>query len=451
MFEPAPRIAPIAPECPMPIFVPTRLPFIRRTPGPALLFAAFLAVAGLLAAPACAGEAADATRTGLASGNLEAAEGDLAGRLQTDPANDEARFGLAIVRFAKAIEDFGRHHYRYGLDPARAVPFLRMPVPENPRPERLSYETQRGALRSLLDGLAEVKETLAPIRNAEVKIALDLNKVRFNFAPGAPGSEPTGLIQIIGSLVPTAPAPPPAEPGTAPGAQPLQATEPPFDVGFDRADALWLQGYCNLLSAGLEFILAHDWRDTFERGADLFYPHLRKLDSAPQQPGFLGDPTNAADAVAMLHEIRWQPIHPERLLKVRAHLKEVVALSRQSWRVILAETDDDHEWIPAPGQQSAAMPTMKIGPEQIKTWLSALDDFEAVLDGRKLIPHWRYNQGVNFRLMLEEPRPFDAVLWLTGHAAVPYLQDGPVLTAESWRAWEQVFGGNFLVFAVYLN
>ncbi len=453
----------------MPMSVPTRPSVLCRPPrtacGPAAaLLTAFLAVVPIATVPASAGEAADATRAGLASGNLEAAERDLAGRLQSDPANDEARFGLAMIRFTRAIENFGRHHYRYELDPARAVPFLRIPVPENRHPERLSYEIQRGALRSLLDALDEVEKTLAPIQNTDVKIPLDLAQVRFSFAPGMAA---TDLITVIGSLVPGAaaprrapntlsPAPPnPPAPGETPDTQqplpPVESAEPLFPVSFDRADALWLQGYCNLLSAGLEFILAHDWRDTFERSAGLFYPHQRHFDSADQTPNIFGDPSSAADAVAMVHEIRWKPIHPERLLKVREHLKQVVALSRQSWQVILAETDDDNEWIPAPTQQNAAMPTMKITPEQVKTWLSALDDFDAVLDGRKLIPHWRFNQGINFRLMLEEPRTFDAVLWVTGHAAIPYLQDGPVLTREEWRAWESVFGGNFLVFAAYLN
>jgi len=43
------------------------------------------------------------------------------------------------------------------------------------------------------------------------------------------------------------------------------------------------------------------------------------------------------------------------------------------------------------------------------------------------------------------------VLWITGHAAAPYMEDGPVISAESWRLWQQVFEGDFLLFAVYFN
>lgn len=402
----------------------------------------FLAVMAVIAAPpAWAGESADYTRQALEAGTLDAADQELARRLQTTPADDEARFGLAMVRFVRAVESFGRHHYRYGLVPTVPLPFLRPPVPRNPDPEVLSYEAQRNAFRRFLDDLGQVGQTLAPIENKDVKIVIDLAKVRLDFAGGAAGTEPTTLVKVIANLV-------------GPAVLTTEMGDAPFEVAFDRADALWMEGYCHLLSAGLEFILAHDWQASFDRAAGLFYPKLRLPGTVPAGGGMdnlWGDAGAIADTIAMAHEIRWEPIHPERLLNVRTHLKQVVALSRRSWQHILAETDDDREWIAAPAQQNAAMPAMKIGQEQVNTWLWALTDFDAVLDGRKLIPHWRFEKGVNLRMMLEEPRTFDAVLWATGHAAVPYLQDGPMLTSEQWRAWEQVFGGNFLVFAVYLN
>jgi len=31
------------------------------------------------------------------------------------------------------------------------------------------------------------------------------------------------------------------------------------------------------------------------------------------------------------------------------------------------------------------------------------------------------------------------------------MEDGPVISAESWRLWQQVFEGDFLLFAVYFN
>ena len=414
---------------------------------PRLCLAAVLAMATIPSWSALAGEAADYTREALEKGDWKAAETDLTRRLIKDAGDDEARFGLALVQFAHAIENFGRHHHRYGLKLRQAVPFMRIPVPANSSPYVPTYEIQRAALQTLLDDLTQVEKTLGQIQGKDVKIHVDLEKVRLDFkskpdlAPGFEAQEPATLMSVVRAMNPRI-------------AQRRGAEIPavPFEVAFDRADALWLQGYCHLLSAGLEFVLAYDWRETFAKTAGLFYPRLKLPgEFAPTKQGFFGDEYAIADAIAMLHEIRWQPVEPDRLLKTREHLKQVVALSRLSWQAIFAETDDEQEWIPGPAQKSAVMPTMQITQPRVDTWLAALDEFDAVLDGRKLIPHWRFAKGINLRRVLEQPQSFDLVLWATGHGAVPYLEEGELVNSETWRTWQNVFGGNFLLFAVYLN
>ena len=44
-----------------------------------------------------------------------------------------------------------------------------------------------------------------------------------------------------------------------------------------------------------------------------------------------------------------------------------------------------------------------------------------------------------------------AQVWITGPAALPYLEDGPVSTSEDWNAMVESFGGNFGIFAVWFN
>jgi len=243
----------------------------------------------------------------------------------------------------------------------------------------------------------------------------------------------------------------------SPMAMPRRAKRPAaFEVAFDRADAIWLRGYCHLLSAGLEFVLAYDWHETFANAGGLFYPRIGAPERGSDRAGITSLPWIAGDgeiaaAVAMIHQIRWEPTEPARLAKVRDHLKRVVALSRDSWKAILSETDDDREWIPAPGQKNGVLPGMAVTQERLDTWLSALDEFDAALDGRKLVPHWGLEKGINLRRVLEEPRTFDLVLWATGHAAAPYLEDGPVISSDAWRLWQRVFQGDFLSFAAYFN
>ena len=58
---------------------------------------------------------------------------------------------------------------------------MRLPVPLNPTPEELTYEKQRETLDALLDDLAKVDATLAPMTAGETKIVIDLDAVQFDF------------------------------------------------------------------------------------------------------------------------------------------------------------------------------------------------------------------------------------------------------------------------------
>ena len=126
-------------------------------------------------------------------------------------------------------------------------------------------------------------------------------------------------------------------------------------------------------------------------------------------------------------------------------------MSRASWKSILAETDDDREWIPAPRQKHGVMTSMPVTQEQVDAWFRALDDFDAVLEGRKLIAHWRFAQGFNLKRVFLEPRDFDLVLWVTGIGAAPYLEDGEMLSSLDWEQWNRVFLGNFWGYAIWFN
>jgi hypothetical protein len=84
-------------------------------------------------------------------------------------------------------------------------------------------------------------------------------------------------------------------------------------------------------------------------------------------------------------------------------------------------------------------------------WFEALDEFDAVLDGQKLLGHWRFNRGIDLKMFFEEPRPFDLVLWVAGHGAVPFLKDGPMLTGSAWQRWNAAFAGNFLGYLFFIN
>ena len=126
-------------------------------------------------------------------------------------------------------------------------------------------------------------------------------------------------------------------------------------------------------------------------------------------------------------------------------------MSRASWKSILAETDDDREWIPGPQQKNGVITSMPVTQEEVDAWLRALDDFDAALDGTKLVPHWRFAQGFNLKRVFFEPRDFDLVLWAAGIGAAPYLEDGEVLGGSDWSELNRAFRGNFLGYAFWFN
>jgi hypothetical protein len=376
-------------------------------------------------------------------GQLAAAEAELAAR----PRDAQTVAALGMISFARAVETFGQGLYRHGLKPLRGdrIPLLRLPLPENPQAEPLSYDKLRAIYARFLADLTAAEAVLAGMPDGPVHLDLDLDAVRLDLRGDGRADPDESLGRLVARVSLVALSAPPAD-------------IPPWPVGFDRADTTWLRGYCKLLSAALEFTLAYDWHTTYDAAAHLFFAGavdpsgpFAAPDLPFRSPILGGDAGQSADLVALLHLIRWPLAEPGRLKRARQDLKAVIALSRQSWREVLAETDDDHEWLPGPDQHSTAFPGMQVTRERLDTWLAALDTFDAALDGRQFLPHWRYRQGIDLSAVFEEPRDFDLVLWITGHAALPYLKDGPQVSRQTWAQWQRVFSGQFLTYAIWFN
>jgi hypothetical protein len=63
----------------------------------------------------------------------------------------------------------------------------------------------------------------------------------------------------------------------------------------------------------------------------------------------------------------------------------MIAANSRFWTAVAAESDNDREWIPN-ARQTSALP-VTLAPDAGPAWLRVLDDAEAVLNGRLLIPH----------------------------------------------------------------
>ena len=236
--------------------------------------------------------------------------------------------------------------------------------------------------------------------------------------------------------------------GDAPDASPLV-------FRFDRADGYWLQGYANFLMAQADFWLAHDFRQAFDQSFQMLFPKagLPMQDAlVPLDDGngtMFGSEWRIADFISFVHLVNWQVIEPERRKAARNELLEMIRLSREDWKAIRAETDNDREWLPGPQQTGANQLTgLEVTETEVQAWHATLQMAEDLLEGRKLLPHFRFaDKGINMKRFFEEPKPFDLVLSITGPGVVPYLEQGPMLTSEEWWALQGQFGGaGFMTF-----
>ncbi len=407
----------------------------------------------LLPAPRAAADGTDTViQAAFEKGTLTEGQKSLETAAAGHPAAGDAdanrrRYALGIVQFLRAGERLGQSWYRDGLFANRltaSLPFFRLPVsaanPEAAAP--VAYEDVRAAFVTFLADLKTADDTFAALPDDPGKVTFRPGLVRIDYVGDGKPADTETAWKTYARL--------------NHGATLSEQDARDFVIRFDAGDVPWFRGYCHLLSALAETILAYDESALFDHAAHLFfarpqtpYPfllgtggNLMNLDTAP-----------LSDALAFIHLLHFPVREPQRLSAALDHLALVPRFSRESWRRILAETDDDHEWIPNP-HQTGALANAGVTQERVDAWLRMLDEADAILAGKKLIPFWREGSGkagLNLRRVFLEPSEFDPFLWFQGTAAAPYLEDGPVTDPEVWRGWRDAFSGEALGFSLYFN
>lgn len=424
------------------------------------LAAAMLAGALALPAPAQAGDGTDITRESLYAGTMD--EGRVSLAPLAEAGEPDARFGLGLITFVEAIEGLAQALYRHGLAAPETGPMgpaMLLPVPANPAPEPLDYEGFRAILETLVAGLDEAGAMLeAAGETGDYVVLLDPLMIRID-VNGDGNADETETIerimaQAFGMSQPGATGRPTAPPaaGTRDG-EPGEAA-PETTIGFDRADAIWLAGYSQVLAAQADFLLAHDFSDLINASFHRLFPRAGLPMQDYARGGMLMmDPesdTAIADLIAAVHTLNWTVVEPGRLRRVLERGRTVIGLSRQNWDAILAESDDQRELVPNPSQ-TAIVPDGVVSDEVVAAWRETLDVAEQILDGELLVPHWRFQQGFDLKAYFETATRTDIVMLLTGYDALPFLREGPVATAESFAAANRVFGNEFLGYVFWFN
>lgn len=349
---------------------------------------------------------------------------------------------LGLCEFLNNNEALLQDLYRYGLRPHGdllrfLLPGFRIPVPENPLPRRIGYEDTRAMVVRYRDGLRRAQAALDRV-DGDMLIPLHVGLIKLNIDGNKELDESETAYLLFANMVQTE----------------VQLSDASaFRISFDRADVEWLKGYCHLLQGFCEIALAYDWRDCFERAGHLFfaetitpYPFI-----LTPSPGMSYAGIDFRDVIALFHSLRFRLIDPAGMKKALDHFQTVIKCSRKMWKLVRAETDDDHEWIPSP-TQTGAIPSIQFTEQMMKAWHAALRECEAILEGKKLIQFWRHSSdGVNLRKVFTEPRDIDVLLWIQGTAAVPYLEAGDISPASRWENISIVFGRNLIFFSFWIN
>ena len=378
----------------------------------------------------------------LTIGKLAEGEAALTQHLQQNPSDDQARFGLGTLQVIRAVEGLMQDLYAAGLrSEGSGLPFVRLPVPDNPNPKPFSYEDAGKMIRRWNDGLAKAQATLEGVKSADVKLPLHFGLIRMDFDGDGKASEDETLWKVYARVSGQEAIPP------------EQAAS--FVIAFDAGDVQWLRGYCHLLMGVNEIALAYDEKELFDSTAHLFfrnaqtpYPFLKS-----GQKVFEMQQVDIADAIAFIHLLRCPVKDPARMKAALDHFEATLRCSRESWKLILAETDNDHEWIPNAKQESV-IPNVKVTQTMIDHWQKFLDESQSLLAGKTLAPFWRGDggKGVNLRKVFTEPTTLDPVLWIQGTAAAPYLEQGTITDPGTWKDIWGAFGReSFLGFAVWFN
>ncbi|ESY50000.1 hypothetical protein ACYG9Z_06830 [Mesorhizobium sp. RSR380A] len=415
-----------------------------------LLASAFLLLLPLSSARAAAPEAATALFEAKTVTERNRALTTLESAAKGDPAS---AYAAGAGEFFTALEILAGGLHRHGFESPQSfmLPLMRLPIPDNPDPEPLTYEQFRAILVAFRDRLETSAATLGSVpADADIGMVVDLTHAGIDLNEDGAIAPDESMAAIMASL--------------SRGGISSDGAASSLTFRFDRADGFWLQGYAEFLMAQADFWLAHDFRTMFDGSFHMLFPRakLPLQDILVPPAGDMGSSIfssewRIADFISMVHLVNWSVVEPERRQAARRHLLEIIRLSREDWKAIRAETDNDREWLPGPQQKGENPLTgLEVGEEQVEAWLATLTMAEDLLEGRKLLPHFRITastgQGINMKRFFEEPKPFDLVLSITGPAIAPYLESGEIVTSGEFDQIQRQFGGGgFLTFALWFN
>lgn len=352
--------------------------------------------------------------------------------------SNESLFTQSICELSLSLEDFHQTLYRYGAKAqSRMMGFrINTPLEENPNPKQVSYEAIRKELEIFHDRLHKEENLLSQADDKEFNLPLDLAMLRLDVNEDGIYSDKESNLALILSL--------------RGGPVGRASQRPDTIIHFDKSDLLWLRGYIQITLGLTDIALAHDFKEPFDMISNTIFP--KPNNEYNKHLSLDDDWKSVGNIIATLHLMQMDVIEPQRLKNAHQHFLNMTKESRIMMKSVMQETDNVREWIPSPKQDSVT--GIKITEEMVKEWENVLIEIESVLNGEALIPHWRVNseeKGINLKRVFHEAKDTDLILWVTGHAATPYFEEGKVIPRATWRRLNRVFGNNLLGTSFFIN
>ena len=350
--------------------------------------------------------------------------------------DNQSLFTQSLCELSLSLEDFYQTLYKYGARAnSRMVGInINTPTATNPEPEKVSYLAIRKELEVFHDRLHKVEALLSQADEKEFNLPLDLTTLRLDVNKDGVYSEGETNISLLLGLA---------------GEQRGRPQQPDALIHFDKSDLLWLRGYIQISLGVTDLLLAHDFEKSFDMFSNTIFPRPNNNNNELLHAD--KDWESAANIIASIHLLQMDVIEPQRLKNAHQHFLNMTKESRIMMKSIMQETDNDREWIPSPKQDSVT--GIKITEAMAKEWENVLIEIEAVLEGENLIPHWRVaeGKGINLKRVFHETKHTDFILWATGHAAMPYIEEGKITPPATWRRLNRVFGNNLLGTSFFIN
>jgi hypothetical protein len=356
--------------------------------------------------------------------------------------NNADRFSLAVLQALGGLQGFSSNMNTLGLNPRMArsgLPFLRVVVPrldQQRMPEQpATPEKVASAFAGLRTALRQANATLAGMNAEEFGVEINLAQVRLDMDGDGQLRPEETLVQSVGNVL-----------GIV-----SQGPASNLVVRFDSADAAWLQAYTHLLTGMLDLLLAYDWRPVWDQCAHVLFLRPEPVPPIAKVSATEGEFFRWADLIAAVHDMRLELVDKDGPRRARDHFRAMIAGSRICWQRVLAEQDNNGEWLPSPKQIGPR--GARITQEQVDAWQRVLAELEAIAGGKKLLPHWRVKEGmgINIDKLVASPPKLDVVLLIQGSALLPYIEPGPISDRMTWRNLMAPFGPGFARFAIWSN